>query len=576
LRILAGESPENIPPQTLPSTTMFDWRELRRWGISEQKLPPGSIVWFKEPTVWEQYKWHIVGVISLCIFEALLIAWLWTSLVRGRRAESERARYACLAAAEHSRLDEVVSNVPGVVWESRLGPDAVTRQVEFVNEYVEQLLGYSVEECLSTPNFWPSILLEEDRAESARVTASILAGGSEGVQQFRCRTKDGRVLWVEAHLVAILDEAGAATGLRGVAMDITDRKLAEEELRRALEEVSQLKNQLQAENIYLREEIKLEHNFEEIVGHGDAIKYVLYKIEQVAPTDSTVLILGETGTGKELVARAIHSASLRKDRPLVKVNCAALSPSLIESELFGHDKGAFTGASARKIGRFELAHGATIFLDEIGELPLELQSKLLRVIQEGEFERLGSSKTVKADVRIIAATNRNLQAEVQGGRFREDLFYRLNVFPITVPTLRQRAEDIPLLVEHFVKVFSKKLGRGITSVSPGAMKTLREHSWPGNIRELANVVERAVINARGPVLSVADSFETKPAEESRANGKSLEEVERNYILSTLDETGWRIEGLSGAAKILGLNPSTLRTRMAKLGIQKQSKSVVET
>jgi PAS domain S-box-containing protein len=554
---------------------MFDWRELRRWGIGEQQLPPGSIVRFKELTFWEQYKWRIVGVISLCILEAMLIVLLLLSRARRRRAVEERERFARLAEAEHRRLDDVVSNTPGIVWESRLEPDGKTRKIEFVNDYVEEMLGYSVEECVTRPNFWESILLEEDREASKRGVEALLAGGQQGVQQFRCVTKDGQVLWVEAHLVVIRDEAGVATGLRGVAMDITDRKLAEEELRRALEEVSQLKNQLQQENIYLREEIKYEHNFEEIVGHSDAIKYVLYKIEQVAPTDSTVLILGETGTGKELVARAIHSAGLRRDRPLVKVNCAALSASLIESELFGHERGAFTGASARKIGRFELAHGATIFLDEIGELPLELQSKLLRVIQEGEFERLGSSKTVKADVRIIAATNRHLQAEVRQGRFRQDLWYRLNVFPVTVPPLRQRAEDIPLLVEHFVKGFAKKLGREITSVSPATLKTLRDHTWPGNIRELANVVERAVINASGPVLSVADSFEIQPAEESRADGKSLEEVERQHILSTLGETGWRIEGPSGAAKILGLNPSTLRTRMAKLGIHKQSKAVVE-
>jgi PAS domain S-box-containing protein len=576
LRILAGESPQNIPPQTVPSVAMFDWRELRRWGIGEQQLPPGSIVRFKEPTVWEQYKWHIVGVISLCIVEALLIGWLLFTRARRRKAEKERERFAQLAKAEHRRLDEVVSNTPGIVWESRLEPDAATRKIEFVNDYVEEMLGYSVEECVATLNFWQSILLAEDREAYERRVEAILAGGREGVIQFQCAAKDGRMLWVEAHLAVILDEAGEATGLRGVAMDITDRKLAEEELRGALEEVSQLKNQLQAENVYLREEIKYEHNFEEIVGHSDAIKYVLFKIEQVAPTDSTVLILGETGTGKELVARAVHSAGLRRDRPLVKVNCAALSAGLIESELFGHERGAFTGASARKIGRFELAHGATIFLDEIGELPLELQSKLLRVIQEGEFERLGSSKTVKADVRIIAATNRNLQAEVQQGRFREDLWYRLNVFPITVPPLRQRADDIPPLVEHFVKGFAKKLGREITSVSPATLKTLRGHSWPGNIRELANVVERAVINARGPVLTVADSFERQPAEGSRANGKSLEEVERQHILSTLGETDWRIEGPRGAAKILGLNPSTLRTRMTKLGIHKQSKSVVET
>ncbi len=574
LRVLAGESPQNIPLQTVPSVAMFDWRELRRWGISEQQLPPGSIVQFKKLSLWDQYKWHIFGVISLCILEALLILWLLVSLARRRTAEKESERFAQLAKAEHRHLDEVVSNTPGVVWESRLASDTGTRKIEFVNDYVEQMLGYSVAECLARPDFWHSVILKEDREEAASIVAAILAGSHEGIQQFRCATKDGRVLWVETHLLAIHDETGEAVGLRGVAMDITDRKAAEEALQKALTEVSQLKNQLQEENIYLREEIKLEHNFTEIVGHSDAIKYVLFKIEQVAPTDTTVLIMGETGTGKELVARAIHSESVRKDRPLVKVNCAALSASLIESELFGHEKGAFTGASARKIGRFELATGATIFLDEIGELPLELQAKLLRVIQEGEFERLGSSKTIKADVRIIAATNRNLKMEVQKGLFREDLFYRLNVFPITVPPLKQRREDIPQLVEYLVGRFSKKLGRDITSLSPAMLNALRDYSWPGNVRELANMIERAVINTHGPVLRMTELFEIPQADE--LSSKTLEEIEREYIIRILGDTGWRIEGPIGAAKILGLNPSTLRTRMSKLGIQKPNHNLVST
>jgi transcriptional regulator with GAF, ATPase, and Fis domain len=269
------------------------------------------------------------------------------------------------------------------------------------------------------------------------------------------------------------------------------------------------------------------------------------------------------------VARAIHAQSLRKDRPLVTVNCAALSASLIESELFGYEKGAFTGASARRIGRFELANGATILLDEIGELPPELQSKLLRVIQESEFERLGSGKTVKVDVRIIAVTNRNLQLEVQKGLFRDDLWYRLNVFPITVPPLRQRREDIPELVEHFVRGFAKKLGKPISAISPATLKKLQDYSWPGNVRELANIIERAVITAPGPVLHIADQLEPLPAaEKTTAPPRTLEEFEREYITNILDQTAWRIEGPSGAARILGLNPSTLRTRMVKLGIQK--------
>jgi chemotaxis protein methyltransferase CheR len=256
---------------------------------------------------------------------------------------------------------------------------------------------------------------------------------------------------------------------------------------------------------------------------------------------------------------------------LVKVNCAALSASLIESELFGHEKGAFTGASARKLGRFELADGATLFLDEIGELPLDLQSKLLRVIQEGEFERLGSTRTVKVDVRIIAATNRNMKTEVEKGAFREDLWYRLNVFPITVPPLRQRKEDIPPMVEHFVNGFARKVGKNINAVSSAALKKLQDYSWPGNVRELANVIERAVINAQGPVLHITDRFEQSP-QQLTGPSRTLDEIEKEYITRILDDTAWRIEGPNGAARILGLNPSTLRTRMVKLGIQKSAHS----
>jgi PAS domain S-box-containing protein len=383
---------------------------------------------------------------------------------------------------------------------------------------------------------------------------------------------DGSLVWTNASGEVLRDPDGTIVKIRGTLQNIAERKQAEAALQRAIDEVSQLKNKLAEENIYLREEIKLAGDFDEIVGRSDATKYVLFKIEQVAPTDSTVLITGETGTGKELVARAIHSSSLRKDRPLVRVNCAALSPTLIESELFGHEKGAYTGATARKIGRFELANEATIFLDEIGELPLELQAKLLRVIQEGEFERLGSSKTIKVDVRIIAATNRNLKIAVELGGFREDLWYRLNVFPITVPPLRDRKEDIPGLVEHFVRRFSQKVGKRISSISPGSLRILQDYAWPGNVRELANVLERAVINTQGTVLRIVDHFEKPRVEDSSQSERTLEEIEKEYITRILDNTGWRIEGRKGAAKILGINPSTLRTRMAKLGIQKLDQS----
>jgi PAS domain S-box-containing protein len=372
-------------------------------------------------------------------------------------------------------------------------------------------------------------------------------------------------------------------GIVVVMVDVTERKKMEEvlqkahdeleqqveertvELRAALSEIQTMKDQLEAENIYFRHENKMKHRFENIIGQSDGLKYVLYRAEQVAPTNTTILILGETGTGKELIAAAVHNMSPRKERPLITVNCAALPGNLIESELFGREKGAFTGADTRQVGRFEVAHGSTLYLDEIGELPLELQAKLLRVIQYNEFERLGSSQTIKVDVRIIATTNRDLEEEVRKGRFRQDLYYRLNVFPITVPPLRQRKDDIPLLVQSFIERYSRKLGKQITTIQKETMKALQDYPWLGNVRELESIIERAVILCPGPVLQLADKLEiSSPLLSSTV--RTLEETERNQILQILSETRWRIEGKDGAAAILGLHPSTLRARMHKLGI----------
>jgi transcriptional regulator with GAF, ATPase, and Fis domain len=325
-----------------------------------------------------------------------------------------------------------------------------------------------------------------------------------------------------------------------------------------------MKDRLEAENIYFRRENKMRHRLDHILGQSDGLKYVLYRAEQVAPANTTVLILGETGTGKELIAAAIHNMSPRKDRPLITVNCAALPANLVESELFGREKGAFTGADTRQVGRFEVAHGSTLCLDEIGELPLEVQAKLLRAIQHNEFERLGSSHTVKVDTRIVATTNRNLEEEVRKGRFRQDLYYRLNIFPITVPPLRQRKEDIPLMVEAFLERYARKLGKQITSIQKETMKALQDYPWPGNVRELESVIERAVILCPGPVLQLADKLENSSLPLSSM--MTLEETERNQILKTLSKTRWRINGKDGAAAILGLHPSTLRARMHKLGI----------
>ena len=364
------------------------------------------------------------------------------------------------------------------------------------------------------------------------------------------------------------------------------RQRAETELQAALEQVQALQKKLEAENVYLQEEIRKEHNFEEIVGNSPALLDVLRKVETVAPTDSTVLIMGETGCGKELIARAIHNRSKRMSRPLVKVNCGAIPTGLVESELFGHMKGAFTGALERRIGRFELADGGTLFLDEVSELPLETQVKLLRALQEHEFEPLGSSRTVKVNVRIIAASNRNLEQAIQEGRFRADLFYRLNVLPMTLPPLRQRRIDIPLLTHFFVDRFSRQFGKRITGVAQDTMHVLSDYSWPGNIRELQNVIERAVVLCPGTVLKLGKDLlpltgpeyeqETAIASGNGAHptgsGSSLESIEKNHILQVLKQTQGVIEGPRGAAKILNLHPNTLRSRMKKLGIERSSAS----
>ena len=355
--------------------------------------------------------------------------------------------------------------------------------------------------------------------------------------------------------------------------EVEQRERAERALREALAEVEQLKNRYQAESIYLKDEIRHEHNFEQIVGSGKPLEKLMTEVGQVAPTNASVLILGESGTGKELVARAVHNLSRRAERPLVKVNCAALPENLIESELFGHEKGAFTGALARKMGRFELADGGTIFLDEIGELPLDLQSKLLRVLQEGEFERLGNSRTERVDVRVIAASNRNLEAATKAGEFREDLYYRLNVFPIVCPPLRDRKGDIPVLAQHFLIRYCAKIGRKIDKFSDAAMAALQAYSWPGNVRELENVIERAVILSVGPVLELDERFGRSP-ESSASAGEptSMQAAEADFIRAALEACNWVVEGEGGAAARLELQPSTLRSRMKKYGIRNPAKT----
>ena len=473
---------------------------------------------------------------------------------------TERKKYEHALFEEKQFSDKVIESMPGLFF-------MLDEQRHYVrwNKNVENVYGYTAEE-LTTLNGLDDLVTSGDLKKLQQAAERAMQGGS-GYCEYDIATKEGRKISFagDARCVAI----GGANYLVGLEIDITKRKQAEKSLKKAFSKIKQLRDQLQAENVYLNEHIKQELYFGEIIGQSDALNYLLFKVKQVAPTNSTVLILGETGTGKDLIARAVHNLSPRKDRPLVKVNCATLPSNLIESELFGHEKGAFTSADARKIGRFEVANRSTIFLDEISELPLELQSKLLRVVEDGEFERLGGSRTRKVNVRILAATNRNLEQEVEEGRFRQDLWYRLNVYPISVPTLRERTEDIPLLVDFFMKRFAKELGKSIEKVSRKTMRVLQAYRWPGNVRELKNVIERSAISSQGPELCLADRLETPQETELRKTpNRTLQEIEHDYITQVLEETNWRIEGKKGAAVILDLNPSTLRARLRKLGIKR--------
>ncbi|RZV56074.1 MAG: PAS domain S-box protein, partial [Flavobacteriaceae bacterium] len=394
---------------------------------------------------------------------------------------------------------------------------------------------------------------------------------------YRIFRPSGEVRYIQASATPILDDKQNLIKIVGIKLDKTEERKAEEKLEKANEELmhavstlNELRQQIEAENIYLKEELRLDGSFNEIVGSSPPLRKMLRQVQQVAKTDSTVLILGETGTGKELIARAIHDSSNRKDKPMVKVNCSALPAELIESEFFGHEAGAFTSAIARKIGRFELANGGTIFLDEIGDLPIGLQTRLLRVLQENEFERVGGEETIKIDVRVITATNRNLEQEVINGNFRQDLYYRLNVFPITCPPLRKRMDDIPDLVNHFVNKYNQKLKKNITAVSQKTIDNLIKYKWPGNIRELEHVIERSVIVNQGSQLRIGAWFSNSDIGNVVPDDlTTLEDVERNYITKVLDEVNWKIRGKNGAAEILGLKPTTLESRMKKWNISRK-------
>ena len=470
----------------------------------------------------------------------------------------------------HQLLDNVQLLVVGMDREGR---------ITSMNPFAEQISGYSAAEMVGRA--YLEFVPEEERQDVRSAVDLGLLGDPQQENERLLITRQGEKRIVRWRSVVLRDADGEVEGLLSVGADVTERRESEKDLRRttaALErtvaELELLKNRLEEENVYLREEIRAEHGFENIVGGSDALLYVLHKVRQEAPGDTSVLILGETGVGKELIARTIHAESPRSDGPFVVVNCAALPPNLIESELFGHERGAFTGAERQRRGRFELADGGTLFLDEIGELPLEMQPELLRVLQDGRMERVGGSETIAVNVRVIAATNRDLNTDMEAGRFREDLFYRIAVYPITVPPLRDRQDDIPILVQHFVQHFARRRGTRIDQVPAEVMRRLQTYDWPGNVRELQNVVERAVLTSSDQVLRLAEPLKSNSNEKvaTRETGLdvpslTLDEVERRYIVQVLEATRGQVSGAGGAAEILGLHANTLRYRMKKLGIK---------
>ncbi|TKB07283.1 sigma 54-interacting transcriptional regulator [Desulforhopalus sp. IMCC35007] len=496
-----------------------------------------------------------------------------SSVVKGRDGDTIFFLHLMRDITERKRLEDQLRELEqkyrtvadfAYDWECWRLPDG---GFKFVSPSCERITGYTASQFMSYPGLLRDIIVPEDRDLWDRYQENLAVNMKQEALQFRILRRDGDIRWVEHVCQPVIGKNHELLGYRTSNRDITKRKLNENELRQALFKIKEYQEQLEAESVYLREEMKRANRHADIIGGSNAIQYVFFKIEQIAANDTSVLLLGETGTGKELIARAIHTTGTRSDRPLIIINCATLPANLIESELFGHEKGSFTSAHSKQIGRFELADKGTIFLDEIGELPLALQSKLLRVLQEGEFERLGGTKTIKVDVRVIAATNRDLEEEVKKGTFRKDLWYRLNVFPITAPPLRDRAEDIALLARYFTDRFAKKQRKTINYIPSHIIEQLEGYSWPGNVRELENVIERAVINTTGDKLNMVDDL-CKSTKQVEKKFQSMEAMERDYIFQVLEATNWKVSGKNSASEILGLKRSTLRAKIDKLNITK--------
>ena len=555
-RMLRGEvlvlHTENMPPEAARDQEM-----RRHFGAKSSVVIPLSsggkplIGVLAFDTLWDERAWPDETVKQL-----ELIAQIFTNAL-DRKCAEETLRES------EVRLSLSADSAEAGLWEL----DCSTN-LFWATERAREIFGYGPKEVISMERFETSI--HPDDLELVRQVIAQALGERELVKiEYRILVDDDCLKWISSRGRSYFKSNGKPDRLMGVSLDISERKQMEDELKEKLKEIEKLKLQLENENVYLRKELKMEKGFDKIVGDSKALQSVIFSARQVASTDATVLIHGETGTGKGMMADAIHQMSARKNRSLVTVNCSALPQNLIESELFGREKGAFTGAHARQAGRFEVADGGTIFLDEIGEMPLELQSKLLRVLQKGEFERLGSAKTVKVNVRVITATSRDLKKEVRERRFREDLFYRLNVFPISIPPLRQRTEDIPILAQYFTEKYARKMHKQIESIPRATIKTLVEYDWPGNVRELEHVIERGVVMTSGHSFRLASQLKySLPVDSKDEPLKDLAAMEREHILRVLQETGWRIEGPSGAASILKLHPSTLRFRIKKLGIRR--------